>query len=180
MFFLLLPYLSVCTVLTFATAKVQQISDVCKHLHKKLSFLPAFLVYQHVKDQIIYHLVMHWASVFEPWAGAIYCVFPNNKWACGLFYLYKYKTGCKITTFLRHVCVKINTFWRIFAVYAMSSLQNSHNYVIQQILCRRRADVRPAWGRRRPRVVRRWSRDAHVPNSAVSGYRPDKSRLRAK
>jgi len=39
----------------------------------------------------------------------------------------------------------------------MLSLQNSHNYVIQQIFSRRGADV-----------VLGWSRDAHVPESAVS------------
>ena len=97
------------TVLTFAVAKVQQISDICKHLHKKLSFLPVFLVYQHVKDQIIYHLViyylviyhlvMHWVLFLRPEPGLYIVCFLIINGLVGFSIYINIKPGAKLQHF---------------------------------------------------------------------------------
>jgi len=58
-------------LLTFATAKVLLFFETTKFLSNKIQNCSFFYTLHYVKDQIIYHLViyhlvMHWASVFTP------------------------------------------------------------------------------------------------------------------
>ena len=119
--------------LTFATAKVQQISDIRKHLHKKTFFFACFLVYQHVKDQVIINGLVGFSII-----------------------LYNIKTGAKLQHFY-DIHVEKSTFFEEFSPFLLCSVCKTAIFMLFSIyyagVGRPEADVRQTWGRRRPKMI---------------------------